>query len=177
MARANHLRVANGKNPFKGVDSKEYDPDGFYVSAQDHNGHTAQTRVTLHPDTKAQIDVLLATGKLAGTPINTYQALMRDAAVHGLHRIGRVLRDPDIIAVAERQMMLAKADMMADEIERLTRVVNDAKQRFDLVRAERDKAGLADFLDIYEAVLPTLRDPFRTRLVRVLDEARGSLKE
>lgn len=179
MARVGgrHLRVASDGDPWGGVDGRdEYDPDGFYVRSINAHDHVAETRVKMHPDVYSEISQLVSSGDLGGTPINSYAAFMRDAAVHNLHRLARVLKDGRIEQFAALQRVLAQTDQLMVLAENLRKTVNEADDRLSTATKSGDVLLVRQLLEIYEPVAPQLREPYGAELEEICKDARSWLR-
>lgn len=176
MARVNdrHLHVVD---PWGGVDSSDqYDAEAFYVRSVNKHDHTAQTRVSVHPDTYAEITNLLASGDLGGTPINSYAAFVRDALVHNMHRIGTLLNNPRMVEFAAMQRMLASIDQMDAGVELLRKMVGEADGRLEAATRANDVEHVEQLIEKYEPMVDQIRDPYATQLETALKGARSWLK-
>jgi len=175
-----HLRSVVGGaaiDPWGGVDSTdEYDVDGFYVRSVNKHDHTAQTRVPMHPEVYAEITRLIASGDLAGTPINSYQAFMRDAAVHNMHRLARILKDGRLEEFAAMQRRLAEADALASGAEMLRKLVSEADERLNHATKSGDRVHVEQMLELYEPMCEVIREPYGSELEEVLRDARSWLR-
>ena len=178
MARVGrHLRVANDGDPWGGVDGRdEYDPDGFYVRSLNAHDHVAETRVKMHPDVYAQISQMVSSGDLGGTPINSYAAFMRDAAVHNLHRLARILKDERIEEFARMQRILAQSDQLVVLAENLRKTVSEADDRLNNATKSGDVQLVRQLLEIYEPVSLQLREPYGSELEEICKDARSWLR-
>jgi hypothetical protein len=172
-----HLHVAGVSDPWGGIDGKdEYDPEGFYVKSLNKHDHTAQTRVPMDPDVYSEINRLVASGDLAGTPIKSYQAFMRDAAVHNMHRIARLLRDERLAEFARIQRLLAQTDQLTVLAETLRKTVTDADDRLNIATKSGDVHLVTSLLEVYEPLSNQLRAPYGEELEEVCKDARSWLR-
>lgn len=180
MARVGgrHLRVAGANtDPWGGIDgADEYDPDAFYVRSINKHDHTASTRVPMHPEVYAEICRMLASGELAGTPINSYQAFVRDAVVHNMHRIARLTKNQKLEEFATMQRILAVSDQIAAEAEQLRHLVTDADERLNIATKTGDVRFVETLLDLYEPAIATLHEPYASELEDACKDARSWLR-
>lgn len=175
MARVNdrHLHVVD---PWGGVDSSNaYDPDGFSVISVNKHDHAAPTRVAMNPDVYAEITNLIASGDLRGTPITSYAAFMRDAAVHNLERVGRILNNPGMLEFAAMQRTLAKIDQLQAGAERLRKMVSEADSRLNESTRLNDVEFTTQLVESYEPMIEQIREPYATDLERTVKGARSWL--
>lgn len=180
MARVGrpHLRIA-GKNddPWGGIDgAEEYDPDGFYVRSLNKHDHSMSTRVPMHPEVYAEISRMLASGELAGTPITSYGAFMRDAAVHEMHRIARLTKNNRLEEFATMQRILATSDQIAAEAEQFRKLITEADERLNLATKTGDKRFVEVLLDLYEPAVAMLHEPYASELEDACKDARSWLR-
>lgn len=170
--------VESSKASFQGVlaQGDEYDPNSFYVRSVDSHGHSAYVKERVDPDVDAQIRRLLASGQLAGTPMTTMGAVVRDALVHWVHKINKLIDDGYFAASAEDARRLARADMIVLEREHKQKILADAKNAFDGAARANDIQNTVDLLELYEPMVEGMRDPYRGELEGILREARAWLK-
>lgn len=180
MARVGgHLRAVGAgrfSGAYEGTGDQGYDEDGFYVRSTNEHDHTRETRVAMPPNVKAQIDDLLASGVLAGTPIKSYQSFMRDASVHNLHRLARITGSPELAALARQQRELAVIDQHAEESKRLRSIIVNAGQYLGAAIREGDTFLVRQHVAAYEEVLLSMREPYGSELDEELKDARRWLR-
>lgn len=178
MARAPHLRVASERvDPWQGVQgTEEYDPEGFYVRSVNKHDHTTQTRVPMHPEVYSKITTMLAQGELLGTPITSYQAFMRDAAVHNMHRIAALTKNGALAEFAALQMHRARADQIAARHDELRKTVEEADERLDIAIKTNNTGYVGQLLDSYEPMIATLSEPYAGELETACKDARTWLR-
>ncbi len=119
---------------------------------------------------------MVANGDLGGTPITSFQAFVRDACVHNLHRLARVLRNDDMAGFAEMQRRLARVDALAGEAEQLRKMVTEADERINNAIKIADRIYLEQLLDLYEPMCERIRDPYGAELEDTLSDARTWLR-
>ena len=158
----------------------QYDRNGFYVRARNRHDHTFKWSGDLDPDVAIQIEKLIASGALLGTPIDSMGAFVRDAMYHNLERIKSMVADPQqaahLQATADDYRRLAQADSMTRDIASKKVIVQGAREALEEAFASRDDHMVQSLLDLYEPMVDRLRDPYAGQLVEVLDRARSRRK-
>lgn len=168
------LRVAGVPvDPYKGVDARgdDYDPTEFYVRASNHHDHSDNRRMRLDPDITAQVERLIASGDLGGTPITSFNDFVRDAVVHGLHRIAGLVHDQHFTEAAADARRLARADTLVREQMQKAKIVTDCRDAFEGAQRARDKEVVLGLLELYEPMIERLRQPYAGQLEEVLKSA------
>lgn len=169
------LRVAGiPVDPYKGVDARgdDYDPTEFYVRATNHHDHSDNRRMRFDPEITAQVERIIASGDLGGTPISSFNDFARDAIVHGLHRIAGLIQDEHFTEAAADARRLAKADGLVREQQMKAKLVATCRDSFDGAMQARDRAVVVSLLDIYEPMIERLREPYAGQMEDVLKMAR-----
>jgi len=172
-----HLRpVGQGfKAAYEGT-SDEYDESRFYVRSVNKHDHRAETRVSMPPELYSQITHLIASGELGGTPITSYQAFMRDAAVHNLHRIARVKGSAILQELANRQRALARIEQAAEEAAGLAKIVQECDERLNAACKAGDAHHVATLIEMYEGIAAETREPYSLDIEDSLRDARRWLR-
>src|SRR5262245_5292547 len=100
---------------FRGYDaSEEYKPDKFYTRSIDPNvkGDSTWKRCRFPSDVLAEAHRFIHSGALAGTPITSVDALLRDALVHRLHYFADHYDDPVLNEFLANERRLAQVDSL-----------------------------------------------------------------
>lgn len=154
----------------------QYDRNGFYVKAANRYDHTAKRTVECDPDVVAQIDKLIASGELKGTPLDGMGAFIRDAMYHNMERIKRFIADPaqaaSLQAAADDYRRIAHADGMVRDMEAKRSIVTGARDGLDSAFSARDNAMVDQLLELYEPMVERMREPYSKQLEEVLTVAR-----
>jgi len=158
----------------------QYDPNGFYVKATNHHDHSAQRRVDMDPDVVAQVEKLIASGALVGTPIDGMGAFIRDAMYHNIERLRKIVTDPihsaRLQAVADDYRRLAHADSITRDVESKRQIVQGAREALDGAFSAKDERMVGELLDLYEPMVERLREPYDAQLDEILKAAESRRK-
>ena len=171
-----HLRLIGPRDSFAGSVGDEYDPDAIYVRSVDTHGHSTSTRVNFHPDTAAEISRIIASGALAGTPLDSLSACVRDAMVHWLHKMAVKINDPVLMQAAQMERHIAILDSIAREQGSKTAVVANARSYLDNAMSAGDALTVERLVDAYDKLADGYDEPYAGQIKQCLTSARSWLK-
>lgn len=171
--------VPSPGDSFKGYDATEaYDPSSYYVRSIDPNvkGDSMWRRTRFPSDVAAEADRLLTSGALAGTPITSFSALLRDALVHRLHYIAESIDDPQLNEFLANERRLARIDSLVRDRETKRKIVDGAQAALEGAIQAQDKHNVRELLSLYEPMIDGLREPYHEQLERACKRARAWLR-
>lgn len=162
-------------DPWAGTTGEQYDPNEFYVRSMDKskaNGEGVTVHVKFPADLIAEASRLIASGSLAGTPIQTLQDAMRDAFVHWMHKVAPLVNDPMFTRAAETQRRLARIDGIGRDYEANQRVLNGADELFSSLQTGHEMRAIDEALHLYDQIVEDMHEPFSSQLREKLTRAR-----
>lgn len=161
----------------RGTTENDYDPAAFYCESQDHNGHSANMRVHIKPEIRAGIERLIATGKLAHTPVNSFSAFVRDALHHRLHQVEQMVDDPFFAHFIENARLAAVIQTRHAELLSDLQLIADAKLVLEAGMNANDVQNVQTQLLDYESMIPGSREPYAGQLTELTTKARSWLRD
>lgn len=171
-----HLSVVpKPGDSFKGYDASEaYDPANYYTRSIDPKvqGDSQWRRVRFPTDITAEADRLLSSGALAGTPLTSFAALVRDALIHRLHYIASTMNDPHLNEFLANERRLSTVDSLIRDRETKARIVKDAEIALDGAIQHNDRWNATELLKMYEPMIDGMREPYGPQLDTACKKAR-----
>lgn len=164
------------RDPFEGAPSEGYDPNSFYTRSIDKYGHARKRVIYFDPHIVDAIENALKSGKLAGTPLTSFEAVCRDALVHQMHRLEKLIDEPEIARAAELERKLSRIHLMAERGAKSEALVNAALNAIDEAIERRDWDLLSDMVEDYEQIAAGLNEPWSTRVFAVVIRGKKALE-
>lgn len=176
MTAPRRLRAVDS-NAWRGAED-DYDPNAFYVRSCDNKvrGDSTYSKIRFPSEVVAAVSRLISTGQLAGTPIDSWAAFVRDAVVHRMYEVSRMVDDEMFTEEARRQRHLAEAEGWKRESETLSAIVTEAEEGFANARKSGDYEYARRLLSTFERVVDTMREPYQTQLETHMRAAREWVK-
>lgn len=157
-----------------GQDSKDrYDRREFYVNSTDDRTTRESTvcKVRFPSSVVAEGAKLIASGALAGTPIDGWSALVRDAVIHRLHDLAQLVNDPHLTEALNDMRRQAVIDGIVREQEQKKKLIEDARKAFGNGQSSDDVVFVRVLVERYVEVLESLRDPYAKQLQKLIVDA------
>lgn len=168
------LRVVGQRSSWDG-EPTGYDLDGFYVEAMDKDKQAATLYARVPQHLLKEIENVIASGDLRSTPIKSKSDFIRDALVHNMHRIGRLVDSQLLKEASEGARRLAEVDALEwkhsewrDMPERAKKVFSDAQRDGSIDMAQ-------GIVRIFEPSIETIPEPYAAELEAVLRDVRSWL--
>jgi hypothetical protein len=147
--------------------SDSYNRDHFYIRTAKRNEPTDRAHIRLSPDVAAQIVHEIQAGRW---PYRTTSDFHRDAAIHRLHDLSRMIDDPALTRFSLAQRNLAQAEQLKAEMDRLIELLAHWEEAAEMAVKHDDWLALAGLLRQGWDAADEIRDPYATRL-------RGKLRD
>lgn len=162
-----HLPLA-----FQGSSDVDYDPHAFYTRATNAHDHSSEIRTRVHADLIGLVDRIIASGKLAHTPIKTRGDFLRDAMVHRVWRVSEMLADPLFIALSEKQIIRDRIQEIVDDMTINAELVEQTEASLTRAQTANDEIAVRMVVIQAEMTLNSLRDPYLRQVEEVITEGR-----
>jgi superfamily I DNA and RNA helicase len=151
--------------------TKGYRRDAFYTQASDRQGHSAKYQVKVPTNIAGELAAIIQSGKIP--EYRTPQDIFRDALIHQLHYLERIVDDPEFSR--RISMAIIHQDLMTKQSEREEFYVLMEAIKEEIAHLQTTGQGdklrryLVDLLDKAEEAIPQefladFNDEIRQRL-------------
>lgn len=162
---------------FQGSSDVDYDPHAFYTRATNAHDHSSEIRTRVHSDLIGLVDRIVASGKLAHTPIKTRGDFLRDAMVHRVWTVAEMLEDPLFIALGEQQVARAKFQDIIDDVRQNGEIVTEIREGLTRAKELEDEMAVRMSVINAEQTMTMLREPYYSLVAEEAIAAREWLKK
>ncbi|MCL6558027.1 MAG: hypothetical protein K6U74_04345 [Firmicutes bacterium] len=163
-------------NPWE-TEPAGYSPNEFYTQSKDKQGHSTLYHVRIPDHVAAELSKIVSSGKIPR--YSTPHDIIRDAIVHRLKYLA------DNFPELERR--LSAAVQISISVENAEYRMREAKDLKDIEERTQscceelfeigDYTSLEAFIKEQEENVSSLREPYRTRILRILNKYKERLKE
>jgi hypothetical protein len=169
--------VPTGREVLRGssVEDTAYDPDKFYVTAVDKQGHFSRVNLSVDTGVYAAIQNMIAGGMLRGTPMKNVNDVMRAATVDILHKMARLTDSPEMAALAEHERVKAEIGMVRQRMANLRAFINDTEDALSDASVAKDPENARVIIHHAQSVVDSMPEPYAGELRRVIDNASRKL--
>lgn len=169
-----HSHDHDTTDPWETVDANTYSPDQVYTRSVDGRGHSVNTQTKMSPEIAGEIAALVASGVVP--EYRTAQDFHRDAAIHRL----KYWADREGAGGLERrltiEMIRSKTEQALTEMTELQEMVDAKTRAIDAATKLEDWDHLARIIDAAEDEAEVIREPYRGKLMKVVEKAKSALK-
>lgn len=157
------------------VDGGGYSLDQFYTASSDRKGGTAQLRVNFPPHFAAEMAHIVY--RHIVPEYRTPHDIVRDAVHHRLEYLGVHLSDPAIMRAVNQNRRLATIERQMMDLEAMQSFLDMVNELYSRGRGLEDREAVRMAVQHIEDELPGMREPWTSRVLKVLDEAKEYLAE
>lgn len=150
------------------VDDGTYSIDNFYTKSKDMQGHSTVYHVRLPDYVAGEIGSMIESRKIPD--YRTAADLIRDAIVHRLHYLSGRLSSTTLDTIVNRITMESKTAQYQEELDAFRELVNEIRDTCQKAFVEGDHDHLYEYIDQQAQLTESLREPFRSRIISVLNE-------
>ena len=163
-------------DPYEGTGTDSYDPNAFYTRSIDKYGHSRKRVVYYDPHVVDAIENAIKSGKLAGTPITSFEALCRDALVHQMHRIEKLVDEPEFIRAAETERKISRFHLIAERGAKDEAMVTSMMNAVDEAIERKDWETLSNLVDVCDEISNEMLEPWSSRIWAIVMRGKKQLE-
>lgn len=150
------------------VDDGAYSIDNFYTKSKDMQGHSTVYHVRLPDYVAGEIGSMIESRKIPD--YRTAADLIRDAIVHRLHYLSERTTSTALDGVVNRIAIENKTAQYQEELDAFRELTNEIRDTCQKAFIENDHEHLYDYIDQQAQLVEALREPFRSRIISILNE-------
>lgn len=161
-------------DPWSTEKGNEYDPNKFYTRSTNQHDHSADIRFRLPPHLAGRINEIVSSKRFP--QLRSTADFYRDAAVHRLHHLNKMMQDPELANMLNIEIRLAIIEARQQEVDSLREAVEKHKQQLESAWQSNDYDAIADSLADVEESIPFYRNPYRRQLQELVTQFKPRLK-
>ena len=150
------------------VDDGAYSVDNFYTKSKDMQGHSTVYHVRLPDYVAGEIGSMIESRRIPD--YRTAADLIRDAITHRLHYLSQRATLPALEGLVNRIAIENKTAQYQEELDAFRELTNEIRDTCQKGFMEGDHDHLYDYIDQQGQLVESLREPFRSRIITVLNE-------
>lgn len=156
------------------TDDGAYSRAKFYCHSTDKRGHSEFIRGPLPPTILAKMSELVQDRNFPD--YTSVQAIMRDAIYHRLHEIADIKGDEALRRIVAMEMKMADRARSAYLLRRQQEMVDQIEMLLGLALQAQDELALIEEISKAEADMADLIEPYRSRVIDIIDKYRRLTK-
>lgn len=168
VERDERATVGEAAPPGWGVDQPGYSPSKFYTGSSDGHGKQGSVRFNCPPALLAEVQHLVQSGIIPA--YRTTNDFFRDAMFHRLNVVASLRKLDKLSRTMHAHIALAERERQVGEIETLDSLIETTCRLVETAMGRQDDVLIAEIETTAWAEAQNIREPYRTRLLRRLQE-------
>lgn len=148
----------------------DYDPLMFYTASQDGKGHSTTMRTNVPKPIAAEVYALVEARSLPA--YRSAADFQRDAIVHRLKVLAKLMEDDELEAVVDLEMAIATEVALHEKEQQARDLIEAVRKSIEMMKGQEQWRKLRAYAaDRKDSLAEALTDPHRGELVKMLDAA------